>query len=551
MRRVVLACLIALVPAGPAAAASDQESVLQDDPLLVYPSSEAELERTFATLKNLGVDRIRVSVFWHVVAPRPNSKQKPSFGERGASWPDAYPRGAWDRYDNIVLMARKYQIGVLFTITAPAPDWAAQRKISAYSVYKPKTREFKAFVTAVGRRYSGTWTPEGGATPYQPPASTPLIPGIGPRRAEAAQQGGAGGPLPRVSHWSIWNEPNFPSWLAPQSRHTRLPGYRGNILPYSPHMYRRLVDAGWAGLRESGHGSDLILLGETAPRGGRAAIDTTVPPVRFLRELYCLDPDYRPFRGSEARARGCPATRRKRRGFRRANPGLFGAAGWAHHPYSLNHRPTWRHPSRNSIPLGSINILIRAWDRARFAWGDVGQGDMWITEYGYQTEPDPYVGISLVRQAHWTSWAEFLAYRNPRIASMGQFLLNDDAPDKQFAEDDTRYWRTWQSGLVTTTGAHKPAYNEYPFPIHVGRAGRRSARVFGVLRPAEDGTPLIARIQGIKPGGDWVTLKEVRVRNVKGYVSTLVRPRRSSELRILWVDRATGAGLATRAAGLR
>ena len=39
------------------------------------------------------------------------------------------------------------------------------------------------------------------------------------------------------------------------------------------------------------------------------------------------------------------------------------------------------------------------------------------------------MGIPLVRQALWTSWAEFIAYRNPRIASMAQFLLNDDAPD--------------------------------------------------------------------------------------------------------------------------
>jgi hypothetical protein len=548
VRRVLLACLLALVPAGPAAAAIDQESVLQDDPLIVYPSSVAELDRTFAVLNGLGVDRIRVSVFWNLVAPHPKSREKPAFEGRGASWPDSYPRGAWDRYDNIVLMARKYQIGLLFTVTGPGPNWAARRKQSAYSVYRPKAKEFRAFVTAVGRRYSGTWTPEGGA-PYQPPPSNPLIPILEPR-AEAAQQGGTGGPLPRVSYWSIWNEPNFPSWLSPQSRRTRLPGYRGNLLPASPHIYRRLVDAGWAGLRESGHGSDLVLLGETAPRGGRPAINTTVPPLRFLRELYCLDPDFRPFEGREARARACPATPRKRRRFRRAHPALFGASGWAHHPYSLDHRPTWRHPSGNSIPLGSINLLIRSWDRAQFAWGDVGQGDIWITEYGYQTAPDPYVGIPLVRQALWSSWAEYIAYRNPRIASIAQFLLNDDAPDKQFAEDDFRYWRSWQSGLATATGARKPAYDEYPFPIHVSRTGPRTVRVFGLPRPADDGAPLIARIQGIKPGGDWVTLKEVTVRNVKGYVSTRVRPRGSSELRILWVDPVSGGGVVTRSAGL-
>jgi hypothetical protein len=560
VRSALLTCLLALLVATPAAASVDQESILQDDPLIVYPRSETALERTFVTLRTLGVDRVRVSVFWLLVAPRPNSERRPSFGSRGASWPDSYPRGSWDRYDDIVRLAEKYDIGLLFTLTGPAPDWAAGRKGVVHSVYKPRIREFKAFVTAVGRRYSGTWIPEGGPEPQpapNPPYALPL-PIIGqppaqPRQEDQAQAA-ATSALPRVDHWSLWNEGNFPSWLAPQSRRTRLPGYKKGVLPYSPHLYRRLVDAGWEGLQRSGHVSDVILLGETAPRGGRPGLNTTLPPLKFLRELYCLDADYRPFRSSEARARRCPDTRAERHRFRRDHPGLFAASGWAHHPYSLDHRPSWRHPSGNSIPLGSINRLVRAYDRARFAWGDVGQGDIWVTEYGYQTAPDPYVGIPLVRQALWTTWAEFIAYRNPRIASMAQFLLNDDAPDNKFDPGDFDYWRTWQSGLATNAGTRKPAFDEYPYPIHVTplrpRRGR-SVRVFGIARPAPDGTPLVAHIQGIASGGDWVTLKKVDVTNVKDYVDTRVRPRSSSELRILWTDPIGGGTAATRSVGIK
>ena len=174
MRRAVTVCLLALATAGPAAASVDQESILQDDPLIVYPSSEEELERTFATLRALGVDRVRVSLFWNLVAPRPKSERRPSFGSRGPAWPGSYPRGAWRRYDNVVRLASRHDVGVLFTITGPAPNWAAGRNGTEYSVYKPDAREFRAFVTAAGRRYSGWWPPGSGSG--DPQSGLPSLP---------------------------------------------------------------------------------------------------------------------------------------------------------------------------------------------------------------------------------------------------------------------------------------------------------------------------------------------------------------------------------------
>jgi len=543
VRRAVTVCLLALAAAPPAAASTVQESILQDDPLIVYPSSEEELETTFATLRALGVDRVRVSLFWNLVAPRPKSERRPSFGSRGAAWPGSYPRGAWRRYDNVVRLAGRYDVGVLFTVTGPAPNWAAGRKGTEYSVYKPKPSEFRAFVTAAGRRYSGWWPPSAG----EPDAQAEL-PSVPLAEARPAQEQDDDEDIPRVDHWSVWNEANFPSWLSPQSRRTRL-RRRGGLLPYSPHHYRRLVDAAWEGLQDSGHSSDLVLLGETAPRGGRKGINRTVPPVRFLRELYCLDSSYSPFRGSQARARRCPDTADERGSFTADHPGLFEASGWAHHPYSLDNNPSWRHPSANSVPLGSIDLLIGAWDSARLAWGDLGQGDIWITEYGYQTAPDPYIGIPLVRQALWTSWAEFIAYGNPRIASMAQFLLNDDAPDTKFDEEDFRRWRTWQSGLATNSGRRKPAFEEYPFPIHVTptdvQAGQ-DVQVFGIARPLEDRAPLIARIRIIREGGEVETLTSQSVTNAKGYLNAVVDPGGPGELYILWVDPVSGGSATTR-----
>jgi hypothetical protein len=543
VRRAAIACLLALASAESALASSDQESILQDDPLIVYPSSESELERTLATIKELGVDRVRVSVFWNLVAPRPKSRRRPSFAPRGAAWPGSYPRRAWRRYDNIVRLARRLDLGVLFTITGPAPNWAAGRNGREYSVYKPKPRELKAFTMAVGQRYSGNWPPRS-ASP-ESGADLPSVPFARARRAQ--QQDGTA--LPRVSHWSIWNEANFPSWLSPQSRRSRLAGHRGRLVPYSPHLYRRLVDAAWEGLEETGHTGDVILLGETAPRGGQLGVNKTIPPVKFLRELYCLDRYYLPFTGSQARDRGCPETSEEIDSFTTDHPALFQASGWAHHPYSIDRVPTWRHPSLNSAPLGSIDLLIAAYDNARLGWDDFGQADIWITEYGYQTRPDPYVSIPFARQAKWLSWAEFLAYLNPRVASMAQFLLNDDKPHTKFPADDIRRWRTWQSGLATQTGKRKPAFKEYPFAIHVTPTRIEPGgqiRLFGVARPAENGTPLIARIRMERTNGEVETLASVQVTNSRAYLDVSVDPEGPGELYILWVDPSSGGSASTR-----
>jgi len=91
---VVLAALavLALMPAA-ARAAGDQESTLQDDSLLVY-GSPSEQSLALDMMKGLGVDRVRVSVIWKLVAPDSDASTKPKFD---ATDPSAYPSGAWDR----------------------------------------------------------------------------------------------------------------------------------------------------------------------------------------------------------------------------------------------------------------------------------------------------------------------------------------------------------------------------------------------------------------------------------------------------------------------
>src|SRR5437879_9096406 len=109
----------ALLCAGAVHASPNETSALQDDQLLIYSGPE-KMARTLDTLHGLGVQQVRVSVFWRGVAPQPLSRRRPAFD---AADPAAYPPGAWDRYDLLVAAARVRAMAVNFDLTGPAPLW--------------------------------------------------------------------------------------------------------------------------------------------------------------------------------------------------------------------------------------------------------------------------------------------------------------------------------------------------------------------------------------------------------------------------------------------
>ena len=525
-RCLAAATLAALALAAPAAASPTQESILQDDPLLLGATHQAQADTMLAILGAIGVDRVRVSLFWDHVAPRRLSQRKPGFPGRGPSSPGAYPRGRWERYDRIVLAADKAGVGVLLSATGPGPAWSTPGRRCAKAgpfrgcqegIYRPSPREFGAFVQAAGTRYSGAYR----------------VPGQAER-------------LPRVDHWSIWNEPNYPAWLRPIWLGNR-PRTASQMVAAAPHHYRRLVDAAYAGLARSGHGRDTILIGETSPRGAKnpKQLGDAMMPAEFARELYCLTPSYRAYEGRAARLRDCPATGAERGAFLGRHPGLFRSQGWAHHPYSLARKrwqlPTWHHRLKDNVSIGNLGRLTGTLDRAAFYWGSAGEDkEIWITEYGYQTTPpDPTAGVRPERQGPLSAWGEYLAYRNPRVASIAQFLLIDDKPLPGLPRSDPRRWVSWQSGLLTADRKPKPFLDDYRSPLHVDRRGG-TARVFGTYRPAVPGTPMLGVIEFAPDGAEWRPLRIVRVDNPRGYIYEAVRLPGAGRVRIVWHDLRTG-----------
>ncbi|HEX6712823.1 MAG TPA: hypothetical protein VF066_05540 [Thermoleophilaceae bacterium] len=513
------AVLFATFPAAGFASAR-QESVLMDDAQFVYGEAQ-QVDRRMAEAKALGFDRIRVSVYWGLLAPNAGSEQKPAGDATDPRW---YGQGKWDRYDRIAQLAAAHGLGLLFSVTGPSPRWSTgtpkHGRSDVTDTWEPSAKDFGEFVAAAAKRYSGSWQDE-----HEEPSTIPLLP---PTVVKSP-------PLPRVDHWSIWNEPNHGGWLTPQ--------WDGKpLVPQSPRLYRGLVDAAWAALQANGHGQDTILLGETAPRGLNPGLTRGLHPLRFVRELYCLNSKLRPFTGAAAQARGCPASF-DAAAFAAAHPALFDASGWAHHPYSLTTAPRTRDKNRDDATLSGVSRLTRTLDRAIAAYGKSKRFPVWMTEYGYQTDPpDPTIGVSFARQASWLDDATYIAYRNKRIASFAQFLLIDDGPLRKYRSSDPRYWGTFQSGLVTAQGRHKTAYDSFKRPISVVRRGR-GLRVFGQLRTAGG---RLAQVQFRRRGSKtWKRIAQAKG-NARGFVVVAVRSARRGRYRIAWsgdgVSRAVSLG---------
>ena len=543
-----------LAPGAPARASTTQESVLQDDPQLLG-AKPVQLSNRLRLLKALGVDRLRVSVFWNNIAPGKFSQTRPRFPSPGPTFPASYPRGVWEPYDNLVLLAKHHGLDLLLTVTGPAPAWATPGRHAREGLYRPSARDFKDFVKAVGLRYSGFY-PVGDRFGTQ--TTTRPVLQLGPLQVGSRQSEQPVPRLPRVDGWSIWNEPNFPTWLSPIWLNNR-PRKAADMVAAAPHHYRKLVDAAWSGLSESGHGNDLVIIGETAPRGAKkpSQLGNAMPPAEFARELYCLQANFKPYTGRAARRRGCPVNAGQRRGFRRQHPGLFRASGYAHHPYSLDRlrwrKPTWKHPMKDNVPIANLRRLINTLDRATFFWGSQREPlPIWITEYGYQTKPpDPIAGVAPARQGPLTSWGEYMAYRNPRVASTAQFLFVDDRPINGCYAPIPGCWISWQSGLFTWDHKPKPFLQDYLRPIHLVRQRGRNVHLFGGYRAAPTGASILARVEYLRPGGGWQPIRNLLVQNPRGYVNVRVRVPGAGLVRILWRDPRNGALSASQPVAVR
>ncbi|HEX6739628.1 MAG TPA: hypothetical protein VF310_15215 [Vicinamibacteria bacterium] len=446
---MLLACLG--LP-GAASASRGQLTVMQDDGLL-YRSGPATRAATLDEFRALGADVVKVQVYWNEIAP--GGSTKPSGFD--ATNPAGY---SWDEYDEIVRGAVARGMQPYLVLGNRAPRWASRKGGRHNGTYRPSAKELALFAQAAGTRYSG---------------------------------GYAG--LPRVSIWSIWNEPNLSSWLAPQRA-------RGGT-PLSPSIYRNLYLAGHKGLVASGHAGDRILLGELAPRGRGSS---KVPPLTFLREVACLNSRYRPYRGRAAKARGCPS-----------KLGRIPTSGIAYHPYTPSQGGPRARIHSDEASIATLSRISRVADRMARR-GRLSRGArIWVSEFGFQTNPpDPFQN-PIRKVPGYMDESEWRAFHNGRVASYSQYTLTDDRLNR--GSIFVRY-AGFQMGLRFSSGRAKPGvYNAFRLPAFVRLLSGNRVELFGGLRTSPGAEALIS---SRRRGGKYTVLARAKL-NSAGYFDLVRR----------------------------
>ena len=221
--------------------------------------------------------------------------------------------------------------------------------------------------------------------------------------------------IPAVRKWLAWNEPNNPLFLQPQWTKVG----KSRFFPIAAKTYVGICSAIWSGVHATHLPGETVACGATAPRGNNTGrgLRPSISPLAFLKDL-------------------------KHYGLRGNRFDVY-----AHHPYygRPSDTPATKPKDRNSVTLGNIDVLTKLLGKL------YGNKKLWITEYGYQTNPpDKLFGVSWTKQARYLTQAYAIASKNPRITMMLWFLLRDE----------TRLGG-WQSGLFTATGKKKPAYDAF------------------------------------------------------------------------------------------
>ena len=197
---------------------------------------------------------------------------------------------------------------------------------------------------------------------------------------------------------------------------------RGKSVIQSAIDYAKICNAVVKGVRKTTIGASKVACGVTGPRGNNNpnSARPAVSPLPFLRAM------------KKAGAKGFDA--------------------YAHHPYYGAPRETPSTPpppgihgnAPTAITLGNINVLIKEVTRL------YGNKRIWITEYGYQTNPpDRIFGVSDANQARYLTQAYGIAKRiRGSTCSSGSC----SATSARLTDEG------WQSGLLTAGGRKKPSF---------------------------------------------------------------------------------------------
>ena len=265
--------------------------------------------------------------------------------------------------------------------------------------------------------------------------------------------------FPWVRMWTVWNEPNTATFSS----------------PVSPSAYvKQVLNPGYAALHHASP-RNLVAGGVTSPR----KTPTGMAPLAFMQGM------------AAAHAR---------------------LDAYAQNPYPLSPSETPTHTSCPTCSYFTMATLpeIRA-DVSRY-FGASKQ--LWLTEYGYQTNPpDRLLGVSYARQAQYIGEAGLRVWRQRGVTVLVQFLVRDEPAVGG-----------WQSGLYTVGGAPKPAVNAFALPLaQIARSGSRVS-LWGMVRPGSGARSYVLQV---KTGRAWRTVATGRTARNGAFTRSIVAARGS------------------------
>jgi hypothetical protein len=223
--------------------------------------------------------------------------------------------------------------------------------------------------------------------------------------------------FPFVHMWTVWNEPNLRTFSN----------------PVSPSLYvKRLLNPAWGNLHLANH-ANVVAGGVTSPRRTGSGIS----PLTFMA------------------------------GMKAAHAHLD---AYAQNPYPGSPRET---PNFDPCTRCTTFTMARLTEIRRDVTKYFGSKPLWLTEYGYQTNPpDRLSGVSPSLQAKYQSEAALKVWQTSGVTVLIHFLVRDEPT-----------LGGWQSGLLTKTGSKKASFGSFALPLvqlsHVGS----TIAVWGQVRP--------------------------------------------------------------------
>lgn len=352
--RLLLPGCLALAVAAPAANAAPLELAVQGDNVIVH-NAGIGADAGLAQTKRMRMKTVRINVLW----------ARTFVGDSTSKLRPIMPLYDLSLYQAAARRAKAAGVKVQINLAGPAPAWATANK--KLGNYKPDAKAFAEFT----------------------------------RQAMIALRG-------NVDRVSVWNEPNWPTMLAPQRT--------------APTQYRALYSGAYKVIRKQTPGVP-VLIGELAPSQRKTSKGTATAPLKFIRSMLGLNSKLRPAGKRLAKLQ---------------------ADGFAHHPYDLDHAPTYKKTkSRDDVTMATLSRLTRTLKKVRSQLSTrSGKAlDLYLTEYGYLTAGPRRV--SLAKHKSYTLQALKMA-RKARVRQVVIYQLQTDPT------------AAWQSGLLTAFGTPTP-----------------------------------------------------------------------------------------------